>query len=66
MTTKLHITEIEAYDELKELLFTIKCFDECSVEVTLKQTCHTAQSWQEMAEDIARAIKMMGLEGSAS
>lgn len=60
-TTTLHITAIEACDDQGDLLFAVKMFDSGAVEIDLKQTCHNASSWQELAAEVARAIKMMDL-----
>lgn len=62
MSTKLHITEIEAYDESGHVVFRVKVADSMVAEVTLVGACHTDESWRELAEDVGRAIKMMELD----
>ncbi len=60
--TKIYITAIEAEDEAGELVFTAKMFDASTVEILLKQTTNTAESWRELAADVGRAIEMFGLK----
>ena len=63
MTIALHITEVEAYDDLQEHVFTVRCVDEACASVDLKQSAYTAASWRETAAEIEKALLMMKLEG---
>lgn len=62
MTTTLHVVKVEAFDAAKDLVFTVETFDECTAVVTLKETCHSSETWAETAADIGRAIELLKLE----
>lgn len=60
---RLEPVKIEAYDDYSgEHVFTVETFDECVATVNLIQSCHTVESWREMAEAITEALKRLELK----
>lgn len=68
MTLKVDITECQIYDNIGELLCTIKIFDSVCAEViphTGMFLC-TVESWKELSEKITECLIKMELEGGLS
>lgn len=62
---RLYVTQVEGYDGVKALAFTVTAFDEGEAEIELQKKVHTRASWDQMARDIARAIDMLDLDSGA-
>ncbi len=59
MSLKLFVTEVEAYNEDEERVFTVKALEEGVVKVELTQQVHDAASWQVVSAGVARAIEVL-------
>lgn len=59
---KLSVSEVEIYDELDALVAKVECADIGVVGVTLREKIHSADSWRELGDAVAKAIKMMEAE----
>jgi hypothetical protein len=62
MTLRMVPVEFECYDvDMKELVFTVKAFDESSANVEIKTLVNVA-AWDEMAPMIRAALVALDLE----
>jgi hypothetical protein len=62
MTLKMVPVEFECYDiDIKELIFTVKAFDEATATVELKSVVNVA-AWDEMTPMIRAALVALDLE----
>ena len=50
------VTEIEIVSFDDYPVGMVRCFDEVCSEVTLKETCHTVESWRELSAKIEEAL----------
>ncbi len=63
MTIKMYPIEFEACDEVNELMFKVRCFDEAASEVEIK-TLVTPALWDEIAAKVAEALRLIHAEES--
>ena len=50
------VTEIEIVSFDDYPVGMVRCFDEVCSEVTLKEICHTVESWRELSAQIEAAL----------
>jgi hypothetical protein len=59
MSLKMFVSEVEAYSEIDDHVFTVKTVDEGVVEVELRHRIYDAASWQVVSAGVARAIEVL-------
>jgi len=62
MIIRLEPVKIEAYDESNDCVYSVECFDECSATITLHETTHTVESWEEISASITDALRRLELK----
>jgi ribosome-associated translation inhibitor RaiA len=59
---RTYVTEIQIYEDQKELIAVVSGEDEYSAKVEIKSNFHTKASWQELAAAIGEAIDKLELQ----
>lgn len=62
MALKCYSTEVQIFQDEKELLAVISAEDEYSAKVEIKSNFHTKTSWEELSKAISKAIIKLELK----